>query len=180
LKRKPDWFTLDIQEEIRKHQLQLQSLQQDVATSSSQLFHPNVRSVFKTCKFPVDELKSIAQAEASHFRELRLQQQQEEFEFRNIHSRMEVISPALSLLGVVFLIQSDTGRNSPATASFAKFASGCIGFHISACVSSCVVFYMNINASILTVLRRLKRCIFENSASSNNTKSLRFGTLTLK
>jgi hypothetical protein len=40
LKRNPDLFTLDIQEEIRKHQLQLQSLKQDVADSmTSQLAH---------------------------------------------------------------------------------------------------------------------------------------------
>jgi len=99
-----DWFILDIQEEIRKHQLQLQSLQQDVATSSSHLFHLNVRLVFKACSFPVDEFdESIAQAEASHIRELRLQQQQEEFEFRSIHARMEVISSALPLLSVIHL-----------------------------------------------------------------------------
>ena len=94
---------LDIQEEIRKHQLQLQSLQQDVATCTSKLSQLNVRLAFKTCNFTVDEVDCIAQAEASHIRELRLQQQQEEFEFRNIHARMEVISSALPLLSVIHL-----------------------------------------------------------------------------
>ncbi len=81
-----------IQENIRKQQHQLQSLQHETAELRAHFAHLQVFSVaYYDTHFIIAYVTSnFVQTEASHFHDLRQQHQQEEFEFRNVHREMEV------------------------------------------------------------------------------------------
>jgi hypothetical protein len=81
-----------MQEHIRKQQHQLQSLQHETAELRAYFAHLQVFSVVcYDTHLVVAYIPSIfVQSEASHFHDLRLQHQHEEFEFQNVHREMEV------------------------------------------------------------------------------------------